>query len=88
MERILKEILEKLEGLSSDVKEMKPRLDELHSLKPKIEESHEWLGALYDANKFHKADIDQVQLKIAKIEGTIKGAAKQVLNELKEVSNK
>lgn len=52
MEKFLKQILNKLDSLDADVKELK-------QLKPKIEESHLWLEALYTADRFHKADIDR-----------------------------
>lgn len=77
MDKILKQLLEKMEEMSADIKEMKP----------KVEESHTWLAALYKANEFHKADIDQMQHKIAKLEGSLKGAAKQILTDLKDASN-
>ncbi|MDA8211958.1 MAG: hypothetical protein M0021_08785 [Clostridia bacterium] len=75
MEKILKQILAKLDGLESDVKGLKPQVEEIYSLKPKIEESHEWLGALYEANRHHKAEIDRLDHKVATVEGVLNGMA-------------
>ena len=46
MEEVLNKILEKLDNMESDLKEIKPKVEEIYSLKPKIEESHQWLSAL------------------------------------------
>lgn len=68
MEKFLKQILNKLDSLEADVKELK-------QLKPKIEESHQWLEALYTADRFHKADIDRLEHKIATVEGVLNSVA-------------
>ncbi|MHB8170821.1 MAG: hypothetical protein ACYDG6_04670 [Thermincolia bacterium] len=58
MDNILKQILSNLESLNADIKEMKPKVEEIYNRKEKIDESHVWLGVLYKANEFHKAEID------------------------------
>jgi len=84
MEKILQQILTELKNLSEDINGIKPKVDELYGLKSKIEESHEWLSALHHNSQVHKAEMDQVQHKIAVIEGALIGAANSLLEPLKK----
>ena len=78
MEKILKQILTKLDGIESKVNELyerKDKIDELYERKDKIDESYAWLSAMHHSNQVHKAEIDQINHQIATIEGALTGVA-------------
>jgi len=64
--------------MESDLKEIKPKVEEIYSLKPKIEESHQWLSALRYSSEFHKAEVDRMDNKVALIEGVLQGFDKSL----------
>lgn len=82
MEKTLKQILAKLNGMESDIKglksdihDIKPKVNDLYERKVKIDESHEWLEALHHNSQVHKAEVDQINHKIVTIEGALSGVA-------------
>ena len=84
MEKILKKILDKLSNLEADVKKLK----ELNPIVSGMKEEHgQMLRAILESKEVQRGEIDTLTHRTAKIEGTIKGAAKQIINDLKEVSN-
>ncbi|MFZ5640533.1 MAG: hypothetical protein ACOY4Q_07565 [Bacillota bacterium] len=69
-------------GLKTDVAGLKKgftRLEndftQLNQLKPKIEESHQWIGALVDNKETRNAEIDNLNHKVARVEGVLQGFA-------------
>ena len=87
MEKILNEILAKLNNIESDVQELKklkPMVKELSDLKPKIEESHIWIGTLVENKAVQKAEMEALKINVAKVTGVLKGFDNS-LGLLKEV---
>lgn len=81
MEKILKEILAKLNNLEEDIKDLKqlkPMVKELYDVKPKIEESHRWLSTLVENKEIHKAEMDSLKVDVAKVTGVLKGFEKSL----------
>lgn len=74
MEKILKEILIKLNNLEIDVKGIK-------------EEHGQMLRAILESKEVQKGEIDVITHRTAKLEGIIKSTAKLVLDDFQEVSN-
>ncbi|MBU7007184.1 hypothetical protein [Phosphitispora fastidiosa] len=87
MEKILKQILAKIDGMESKMDGMESKMDgmeskmdgmesklnELYERKDKIDESHEWLSAMHYSNQVHKAEVDRLNLKVATVEGALVG---------------
>ncbi|ATW24589.1 hypothetical protein [Candidatus Formimonas warabiya] len=89
---IKKEHGQMLHNLEKDVKEIKEehgqRLHELETEVKGIKEEHGlMLRAILESKEVQRGEIDTLMHRTAKIEGTIKGAAKQVIDDLKEASN-
>ena len=81
MEKILEEIL-------NEIKTMKSQINNLEVNVNGIKDEHgQMLRAILESKEVQRGEIDTLTHRTAKIEDTIKGAAKQVLNDLKEVSN-
>ena len=78
MESDIKGLKTDVGGIKPKVEELytlKPKIEELYALKPKNEESHQWLSALYHNSQVHKAEIEQMNHKVATIEGVLTGVA-------------
>lgn len=76
MEKLLKEILAKLNNLEEDMKDFKQSkvmIKEIYDLKPKIEESHRWLSTLVEYKEIQKAEMDSLKIDVAKVTGVLKG---------------
>jgi hypothetical protein len=76
LEKILNEILVKLNNIEFDVQELKklkPMVKELRDLKPKIEESHIWISALIENKEVQKAEMEALKIDVAKVTGVLKG---------------
>lgn len=77
LEKLLQEILAKLNNIEADVKQMKPKIDEnyreIKGLTPKIEESHRWLSALSENKEMQKAELDSLKHELTRVSGVLKG---------------
>ncbi len=76
MEKILNEILAKLNNIESDVQELKklkPMVKEIYDLKPKIVESHRWISTLVENKEVQKAEMEALKINVAKVTGVLKG---------------
>ena len=81
MEKILKEILNEIKTMKSQINNLEVNVNGMK------DEHGQMLRAILESKEVQRGEIDTLTHRTAKIEGTIKGAAKQVLNDLKEVSN-
>lgn len=78
MEKISKEILTKINKLAEGQ----------GLIRSTLEEHGQMLRAILESKEVQRGEIDTLNHRTAKIEGAIKGAAKQIQNDLKEVSNR
>lgn len=79
----------KLTNLETELNDHGTKLKILEvSLNGLKEEHGAILRAILESKEVLRGEIDALTHRTAKIEGTIKGAAKQVLEDLKEVSNR
>lgn len=76
------------ENLRTDVKGIKANYENLRTDVKGIKEEHgQMLRAILESKEVQRGEIDNLTHHTAKIEGTIIGAAKQILGDLKEASN-
>lgn len=78
-------ILKFLENMQQDIKSIKTELKEhgedIKLIKTQLKEHGEMLSSLQKASEFHKADIDNLSIQLAKSEGNIN-------NKLDEINAK
>lgn len=81
MEKLLKEVL-------SEIKNQNNKLNELEIAFKGIKDEHgQMLRAILENKEIQRGEIENIKHRAAKLEGAIKGAANQILNSFKEVSN-
>lgn len=89
MEKILKEILEKVNNLDAKVNNLDAKVNNLEVTVNGIKDEHgQMLRAIIESKDIQRGEIDTLTYRTVKIEGTMKGVAQQILNDLKEVSNR
>ncbi len=71
MEKILQQILKKLDKLDG----LEERLERLE---PLVEESYQWLKALVESNEVHRAEMDNINNHLARVEGVLAGFDKSL----------
>lgn len=81
MEKILQEIFNEMKTMKSQINNIEVNVNGMK------EEHGQMLRAILESKEVQRGEIDSLTHRTAKIEGTIKGAAKQILSDLKEVSN-
>ena len=64
MEKILKQILEKLE--------------KLERIEPLVEESHQWIQMLVENKEVQKAEMDNMKHDLSRVEGVLAGFDKSL----------
>ncbi|ADG83705.1 hypothetical protein [Thermincola potens] len=78
----------RLDNIENCIKDHGRRLENLEIAVNGIREEHgQMLRAILESKEIQRGEIDKLTHRTAKIEGTLKGAATQVLEDLKEVSN-
>ena len=81
MEKILKEILAEVKDLKHQVVDYGQKLETLGTGFNGMKEEHgQILRAILESKEVQRGEIDTLTHRTAKIEGTIKGAAKHILD--------
>lgn len=96
MKKMLKEILEKIGNLDEKVDNLDEKVSNLDNKVNYLDitingiknEHSQMLRAIIESKEVQRGEIDILTHRTSKIEGTIKGTARQILNDLKDVSNK
>lgn len=91
MEKLLKEIIAKVnkldEGQDKLIEGYKKLTEDHRLIRSTLNEHGLMLRAILESKEVQRGEIDNLTHRTAKIEGAIQGAAKQVINDLKDVSN-